>query len=418
MMPTHGSPEAAPPVVVVSGHTMALAVVRALGEVGVRVLVLHHDERDMAHASRYVEAEARIPPPNTREAEFVAALLRHAPRPGRAVLVPSSDDALAAVSRHREALDRRYLVASPPWELARNFIEKRRTYELASRAGVPVPRTIPAATDAEARAAARELGFPLLVKPSQSHLFFERYRRKMMVVSDERELTARLAEARAARLEVVLQEIVPGPDTEVVNYNAYAWGGCSLVEFTARQLRKAPPRFGSPRAVVSERIEGVLEPGRRALHALGVEGFACSEFKRDPRDGRYKLLDVNGRPNLSGLLAVRSGINFPLLQYRHLAAGELPRSTPFQPGVYWVDVLRDAAYGLRHLFEERPSPRALLAPYLGPGCDAISDVRDLRPLLLRCAYLARTALGGGWIARAAAHRASANGDVRQEGGIL
>jgi hypothetical protein len=81
-------------------------------------------------------------------------------------------------------------------------------------------------------------------------------------------------------------------------------------------------------------------------------------------------------------------------------------------------VLRDAAYGLRHLLEERPSPRALLAPYLGPGCDAISDVRDLRPLLLRCSYLARAVLRGGWIAPTAAHRASANGNVRQEGGIL
>ena len=50
---------AQPAALVVSGHTMALAVVRALGEAGVPVLVLHYDPRDMAHASKYVVADVQ-----------------------------------------------------------------------------------------------------------------------------------------------------------------------------------------------------------------------------------------------------------------------------------------------------------------------------------------------------------------------
>jgi len=275
------------------------------------------------------------------------------------------------------------------------FIDKAQTYALAVACGVPSPRTLVPHSLEEAESQAESLGFPLLLKPAEGHLYYARFKRKMVKADDMAAMRTAYTQAAGAGLGVMIQEIIPGADSDVVNYNAYAWGGRSLVEFTARQLRKAPPRFGSPRAVVSERIDGLAEVGRAALRALAFEGFACVEFKRDPRDGRYKLLDVNGRHNLSGLLAVRCGVNFPLLQYRHVSAGELPERTQFRTGVYWVDVVRDVAYGLRHVLEERPSPRAILAPYLGPGCDAIFDRRDLRPFLVRCAWLARAAVGRG-----------------------
>lgn len=383
------------PAVVLSGHTMALAVVRALGEAGVPVVVLHYDARDMAHVSRHVREALAVPPPQTNEEAFVEAILAQGERLAGAVLLAASDESAVAISRHKAALSGTYRVAAPDWEVTRNFIEKRRTYALAAEAGVATPRTlVPSGVD-EARRFAREIGYPLLVKPSQSHLYFERFRRKMSRVGGERELAARVAEALRAGLEVLVQELVPGADTEVVNYNAYASGGRSLVEFTARQLRKAPPHLGSPRVVRSEHVADVVEPGRAVLRALGFEGFACCEFKRDPRDGRYRIVDVNGRHNLSGILAVRCGINFPLLQYRHLRYGELPARRDFTEGVYWTDAFRDVAYGARHALSERLAPWTQLAPYLGPHCDAIWDPADPRPAVARARYLATAAFRRG-----------------------
>ncbi len=55
------------------------------------------------------------------------------------------------------------------------------------------------------------------------------------------------AEATDAGFDVMIQEIIPGADSDVVNYNSYFWNGEPLAEFTAQQLRKAPPEFGAPR---------------------------------------------------------------------------------------------------------------------------------------------------------------------------
>lgn len=396
----------ATPVVVLSGHTMALGVVRALGEAGIPVFVFHYDARDMAHVSRHVRGELAVPPPQTREDEFIEALLGHAGRFRGAMLLPASDESAVAVSRHKPLLAEHYLVACTDWEITRNFIEKRRTYELAARAGVATPETSVPSTVEEARTFARRIGFPLLVKPSQSHVYFEHFKRKMSRVRNDAGLSERVGEALRAGVEVMLQEIIPGPDCEVVNYNAYVCEGRSLVEFTARQVRKAPPHLGSPRVAVSERIPAVIEPGRATLRALGFDGFACSEFKRDPRDGRYKIVDVNGRHNLSGLLAVRCGINFPLIHYRHLVHGEIPEPVDFTPGVYWVDAFRDVAYGARYLLHERQAPWRHLAPYLSTHCDAIIAGDDLRPALARARYLAASPLRA---LAAAARRKRRNG---------
>jgi D-aspartate ligase len=379
------------PALVVSGHTMALAVVRALGEAGVPVDVLHYDPRDTAQRSRYVANDVRIPHPLKDEPAFVAAILAHAARYERSVLIPASDESVVAVSRNRRELADRSHVACTEWAVTECFIDKGRTYDLAISSGVPTPRTFVPTSTEEAEGQGETIGLPLLVKPSESHLFYERFKRKMIRVDTMAALRSAYGEAAAAGLSVMLQEIIPGCDSSVVNYNSYTWDGVPVAEFTARQLRKAPPAIGSPRVARSERIPEVIEPGRKILAAMGFDGFSCAEFKQDRRDGIYKLMEVNGRHNLSGILAVRCGLNFPLIQYRHLTEGALPETTTFRSGVYWTDFYRDAGYSVAFFRTDRYSPRAYVAPYARRHCDAIFDRHDMGPFWARFRFLARSA---------------------------
>jgi D-aspartate ligase len=390
------------PAVVLSGHTMALAVVRALGERGIPVIVAHYDPRDIAHTSKYAVDSIAVPDPMDDETAFVEALLGAGKRLRGGVMFPCSDESVAAISRNKARLEDRFVVACPEWDIVQRYVDKPLTYELAGAKGVPCPVTLhPSPADALGPYA-QVLGFPLLVKPAQSHLFFQRFRRKMVRADTLEELENACHAAWHEHLEVMLQEIVPGDDSTVVNYNAYFHQGQPFAEFTARQLRKAPPFYGSPRVVRSEKIPGVVEPGRETLRALDFYGFANIEFKFDARDGTYKLIEVNGRPNLSGLLAVRCGINFPLIHYEHLTRGTLPGHSDYATGVYWTDLFRDAAYSLLYAGRERWGPQDYVRPYLRPRCDAIVDRRDPGPVNARLGYLLknlRSAAGGAAIGR-------------------
>lgn len=193
-----------------------------------------------------------------------------------------------------------------------------------------------------------------------------------------------------------MQEFVPGPDSCGANYNAYFWDGEPLVEFTARKVRNGPPAIGSPRVAFSEVIPEVVEPGRAILRGMGYYGYACTEFKMDAETGEYKLMEVNGRHNLSSLLAVRAGVNLPWLHYSHVMLGELPRQAPYRQGVYWTDVSRDVGYSVKALRAERYSLRQYLTPYVKPHIDAIAAWDDPMPFLKRGLYLLRRGVSGIW----------------------
>jgi predicted ATP-grasp superfamily ATP-dependent carboligase len=367
------------PVLVVGAQTAGLGVVRTLGRRGVPVVVLHYKATDVAHRSRYATEAASVTVPDRDEARFVADLLALADHTGGGLLVPTADEAVVAVSRHRAVLAERFTVACTPWDVTETFIEKRRTYALAEALGVACPQTVVPTAREEVLAYAATAAFPCLVKPSRGDQFVARFGEKMFLVADRHELIARYDLAAAAGCEVILQEFVGGPDDTGVNYNSYWWDGAPLVEFTAAKLRGGPPFVGSPRVLVSRRVPDVIEPGRAILRAMRFSGYACTEFKRDARDGRYKLMEVNGRHNLSTALAVHCGIDFPWLQYRHLVHGELPAPAAFAEGVYWIDLLRDVGYSLTRFRAERHTLREYLRPYVGPHVYAIPRWGDLGP---------------------------------------
>ncbi len=376
-----------PPALVISGHTMALAVVRALGEADVPVVVLHYDRRDVAHRSRYVAAHITVPDPLHEEARFVDALLAQARVFAGAIVIPASDESVVAVSRNLDTLSEHVVVACTPWDVTERFIDKSVTYAIAAEHGIPAPRTLVPRSRGELDALGADIGYPLVLKPAESHRFYEVFHRKMVWVESPTALRAAYDAATAAGLRVMVQEYIPGDDGSVVNYNAYVADGRPVAEFTARQLRKAPPRFGSPRVVRGERIPEVIDPGRAILAAIGFSGFACTEFKRDARDGTYRLMEVNGRHNLSGILAVRSGANFPLIQYRHLVEGVLPEVSASRYGLYWTDAFRDVGYSLAGVRAERWPLREYVRPYASPHCDAILDWHDAGPALARLRYV-------------------------------
>ncbi len=367
------------PAFVLSGQQPALGVVRALGVMGIPIVVIHYKDEDVAYLSKYVTHHVASPHPETHEKEFIDLLLKSAEQFGDGILYPASDETLVAVVKNKEILEKHFIVPCPDWDVVQKFIEKKYTYEIADRNGIPAPKTIIPTCLEDVVSYAKRIEFPVLVKPSQSHLFFDYFNRKMFPVENEEELISVYGQTVEAGLEVMLQEIIPGDDINVVNYNAYFWEGKPLVEFTAQHIRNAPPWWGSPRVVLSKEIPEVIEPGRKILQALGFSGYACTEFKKDERTGIYKLIEVNGRHNLSTSLAVRCGLNFPHLQYLHVLENKLPAQSDYKEGVYWIEIISDITNSLKFLKQEKYSLSQYLRPYLKPHVFATFALSDLGP---------------------------------------
>jgi predicted ATP-grasp superfamily ATP-dependent carboligase len=387
-------PALMPPVIIVGAHTVGLGVIRAFRDQTMERVVLSYDHDDMGRVSRYLSRLLDAPHPENQQEKFIAFLINLANDYQGAMLLPASDASLKAISYHKAELSQYYTVACTDWTITQQFIDKKLTYALAEKTGVPAPHTLIPHSEADVEQYAQTVVYPCLVKPCESHVYFDHFHHKMVRAQNFDQMMKAYRDAADAGLEVMLQEFIQGDDADGVNYNAYYLDGEPLVEFTARKIRNAPPQLGSPCVAVSADEQEVIAAGRRILKAMGFYGFACTEFKQDIRDGVYKLMEVNGRHNLSGALAVYCGVNFPLIHYRHLMLGEIPSQLDYRKGIYWIDLTRDWAYHLKRVLQRKYPWKKFITPYQNDHIFAILDSHDMSPFMKRVRILVRDGLSG------------------------
>jgi predicted ATP-grasp superfamily ATP-dependent carboligase len=371
------------PALVAGCSKAGLAIIRALGARGIPVVGLTYGRGQIAQSSRYLQETVRAADPAKDEPAFIACLIRAAQLGLRdAVLFPSDDASLVAIARHRQSLAKYFRIVAEHWELVQALIEKHRTYAIAHDAGVPYPKLQMVQDPSAAVSFAREIGYPCLLKLSVSHLFFKRFGCKMLMLHSEAELVSGVRRVSGYGGGLMLCEFIPGPDSCGANYNSFCVGGRPLQEFTAQKVRLKPTFIGFPTVARSAYIREVQEAGRRMAAALQLNGFSCMEFKRDVRDGVYKLMEVNARHIYSGSLATACGIDFPYLSYRAARGMALPpaRVEP-APELFWIDEERDVLGTLHALWRDPRGAREHLAPYLRRKVCAVTSLSDPKPAL-------------------------------------
>lgn len=381
------------PAVVLSAHTSGLAVIRALGLKNIPIIVVSYEEFDMGRVSKYVKEVFETGNPADDEAGILSVLRRIHDKYSKAVLIPCDDATLLFLSKHKEFLSKWFIVSATDLEVTSRFVDKKYTYELCHKIGVPAPVNIVIENLKDAKYYSDKVTYPCLVKPSQGHRYYEFFGRKMRTANNKNEILKYFNEAHELGLQVMFQELIPG-ESSGINYNSIFINNEPVAEFISEKLRYSPDNFGVPCAAKTiELIPEVLESGRKILKAMNFEGFSCTEFKLDLRDNKYKLMEVNGRHNRSALLAVKAGLNFPYLLYQYEVFGILPESSDYKKNVYWIDESRDAASTLIKTLKLKYPAGAFLKPYLSEHVFAVSDKSDMQPILKRIGDLVKISLG-------------------------
>jgi predicted ATP-grasp superfamily ATP-dependent carboligase len=318
-LPQFGRP---PAIVVGVNWTNGLGLVRDLGEEGVPVLGLDPSPDAIGFVSRYATGLVCPDPGNEPDAflTFMDALGRRLSRPGVVFLTRDQDVVTASV--HREALERHFHLPFAGWEVVAKIVDKRGQYAAAEEIGIPLPQTHFPESEGEVEQLADHLPYPVLVKPTYHVDFGEEFKVKGLLASAPSELLPQYR--RAARFGVMIQEVIPGDAGQLYTLGSYIdRAGQPLGLFTGRKLRQVPRVFGISRASESVSAPVVVEQGLRLLKALGFWGISQVEFKLDPRDGRYKLMEINSRSYSWQRLATLCGVNLAYIAYRD-ALGEPP----------------------------------------------------------------------------------------------
>ena len=213
----------------------------------------------------------------------------------------------------------------------RAMLDKLATYRLAAAAGVPTPRFWAAGSEDEVRAHAGEYAYPLMIKPLHSHEFKRVHEGKYLIAADFEELLAAWRRTHEHGVDVVLLEVIPGPDDLLCSYYTYLdEGGVPQFHFTKRVIRRYPEHEGFGCYHVTDWNPEVRDLGMRLFEHVGLRGVANVEFKRDPRDGRLKVIEVNARFTAANGLVAAAGYDIARLVYDR-AAGLPPAPLDGRP---------------------------------------------------------------------------------------
>ena len=341
----------------------ALAIVRALGRRGLRVLVGDEGASSLASSSRYAAGHVTYPSPYTDRRAFATFLADFIARERIDVLMPVSDVTTYAVCADQERLQRCSALAVPPFAAFDLVTNKARLIQYAAAHGIKVPRTHVVANQSRLHDVIDDIAYPAVAKPVQSRLptetgwqsggvHYAQSRRELEQIYRDDPVLAR-------RPSLVQQRIV-GPGVGVF---ALFDRGAIVADFAHRRLREKPPAGGASVLSESLPVDATLrEQAARLLAPLEWHGVAMLEYKHDQATGDFYLMEVNGRFWGSLQLAIDAGVDFPFLACL-LATGQRPAiERPYAIGVRNRWLAGDLDHLLLRLFRSAQAPPDPLAP--------------------------------------------------------
>jgi predicted ATP-grasp superfamily ATP-dependent carboligase len=240
-------------------------------------------------------------------------------------------------------------VGCPPPETVRKVLDKDVTLAIARDLGIPLPTTCLLNNLAELHGIRPKLKFPLVVK-DRTKTSIHRSTFKVRYLRDLEQVEAAFRQEPALGSRVIFQEYARGAD---IGFGLLLHRGEIVAEFQYLSLKDLPVSGGVTVFAVSERTDPLIRRmSHELLRALGWEGIAMVEFRRDPTDGQLTLLEVNGRYWGSSSLAIMAGVDLPLYawQIAHGIRPEVPSS--YRTDLTW----RWTAGYLRRLHNLRSDP--------------------------------------------------------------
>jgi predicted ATP-grasp superfamily ATP-dependent carboligase len=350
--------------------TKALAVARALGPT-MEVRTASRRRPALAAWSRFVVEHRHCA--IERDHQLTDWVLDFCRERGIGVVVTPEEASSWLLARDRAAFAAEGIVLPlPESDVLEIAMDKARTLEAARELEVAAPPTIVLEDRARAEAAARELGFPVVVKPRFSQ-FWNGQRfvtgGGVSYAADESDLRAALARQPDDAPPPLLQRFVPGRGLGL--FFVLAPDGTLAAEFAHERLRDLRPTGSGSVLRRSVPVDPRLrEIALRLLRGIGWWGVAMVEFRGEPGDA--VLMEINGRFWGSLQLAIDAGVNFPRVLI-DVAQGRVSPPPSYRDDVvlrWWLGdlarvgrVIRGRPRGFAGAF---PSRLEGIAEFLGP----------------------------------------------------
>lgn len=367
--------------VIIGGHFQGLGIIQSLGRHNVPTYLLD-EGLCIGRFSRYPREFMKCPSIK-QEAPFLEFLVNLASRDNLSgwIVYPNDDETVCFLAKHKEQLEEYYRIATPGWDVIKFAYEKKLTYQLAEKIGIPIPQTLYPESAEELEKP--DIEFPVIIKPSVKEPFYSLTKKKAIRADSHQELVREFVEAVrfAGGHRLMIQELIPGGSSHLFSVGSLFKDGEFLGKVVARRDRQHPMDFGhaTTYAVTVDKPE-LEEITKKILGAMGYYGLSEVEFMFDPRDGKYKLLEINARPWGWHTLAIAAGVDLPYLLYQDML-GEKINQNGFTKDVKWIRLVTDIPTAAGEILRGRMKLIDYLRSWKGKKHFAVWSLTDPLPFI-------------------------------------
>lgn len=298
------------------------------------------------------------------------------------VLYPTSDMAVYVLSKHRDVLDRAYLLPTSEWEVTQFAYDKRLSHQLAEQLKVPVPKTwFP---ENIGQLSHLDLDFPVILKPTIKENFFPVTKKKAIRANNKDDLIQahKYMSSIIDRSEIMVQELIQGGANNLYSFCCLFGDGVAKAKVTARRPRQHPMEFGNCTTFAHTcDVPEIEEYAVRMLSQMHYYGLCEVEFMYDNKDGKLKFLEINPRTWGWHTLGSKAGVNFSALLFMDINNKPVSANS-FERNVKWIRLLTDMPIIISEICRRRLKLIDYLHSLKGKKEFAVFSSKDPLPFIM------------------------------------
>ena len=366
---------------------------RNLGKHGVDVYIVSEDMQSLAFFSKYCKKNFVIDRPWS--CQTLKRILQKIARETseRLVVYPLSDVDTLNLSKIKDDLRDDYILMVGEQEATETLINKRKFYQTLDKNKIEYPVTYFPQDVNSAKHIGSRITYPIFIKPAinEGFLYMFNYQ-KGFVAHSPKELIQYYRLATSKKIEVMFQEIIHGPPSSSYQLEGYYNKDSCPIGFFARQrLRIWPLGFGNTTLCVSiplTELAHKCKPVSEFIKRIGYSGLMSAEFKKDQRDGKLKILEINARIWLHFWLSAECGFDILFSSYLDAIGEKTPPFSSYTVGVKSLILANDLRVSAKMFRNGDLSFSDWLSSLQGKKQLALFDKGDLSPCFISYAGFA------------------------------
>jgi D-aspartate ligase len=368
-----------PGAIIIEGHIQGLSNTRSLGKIGIPVYVV--DKANcIARYSGYCKKFFFCPDFITEE--FIEFLLNLAEKESITnwALIPSNDHAVYSIAKNKKRLEKYYKIITPGIDIIDKIYDKTNLLKIAEKTEVayPVTQYFKSVNDI----VNNSLKFPVITKGRHGLTFYKAIGKKVLFAGSETELRQQLSQisTKIPIEETFTQELIPFKGSnKTISFTAFCLDGEIKTHWIGEKVREHPIRFGTATFARSIKCEKLLEPSKALLKSLNYTGVCEIEYLLDPRDNRYKLIEINARTWLWVGLANACGVDYARMMYNYLNGEKIQYPDSYQAGINWINFLTDTPFAFWAIIKRDLTFKEYFSSFRGRTKNAVFSRSDIMP---------------------------------------